>query len=104
MPGLMSGYMMPRRFADADFHAGRETLLRSMRGTLIHLPVTDRIWMQRFMGEARRLIDWTPFFSTLAPPRGRPAKPQIDALSPTLRNAMKASSPPDQISASLDPR
>ena len=35
----------------ADFRADRGAFFRSMHGTLNHLLVTDRIWMQRFTGE-----------------------------------------------------
>jgi uncharacterized damage-inducible protein DinB len=36
---------------DADFRADRGAFFKSMHGTLNHLLVTDRIWMQRFTGE-----------------------------------------------------
>jgi hypothetical protein len=75
-----------------------------MHGTLNHLLVTDRIWMQRSTGEGEAPDRLDAILFDAFAPRGRPAKPKIDALSPTLTNAMKASSPPDQISASLDAR
>ena len=36
---------------DVDFRADRGAFFKSMHGTLNHLLVTDRIWMQRFTGE-----------------------------------------------------
>jgi uncharacterized damage-inducible protein DinB len=36
---------------EADFRADRGAFFKSMHGTLNHLLVTDRIWMQRFTGE-----------------------------------------------------
>ncbi|MFZ5782776.1 MAG: DinB family protein [Pseudomonadota bacterium] len=36
---------------EADYRADRGAFFKSMHGTLNHLLVTDRIWMQRFTGE-----------------------------------------------------
>jgi uncharacterized damage-inducible protein DinB len=36
---------------DADFRADRGAFSKSIPGTLNHLLVTDRLWMQRFTGE-----------------------------------------------------
>ncbi len=37
--------------SDADYRADRGAFFGSLRGTLNHMLVTDRIWMQRFSGE-----------------------------------------------------
>src|SRR4030095_2595864 len=37
--------------SDADYRADRGAFFKSMHGTLNHLLVTDRVWMQRFTGE-----------------------------------------------------
>jgi uncharacterized damage-inducible protein DinB len=37
--------------SDADYRRDRGAFFKSMHGTLNHLLVTDRIWMQRFTGE-----------------------------------------------------
>jgi len=39
--------------SDAEYRADRNAFFKSMHGTLNHLLVTDRIWMQRFTGEGR---------------------------------------------------
>ena len=36
--------------ADADYRADRGAFFKSLHGTLNHLLVTDRIWLQRFTG------------------------------------------------------
>lgn len=36
---------------DADYRADRGVFFRSMHGTLNHLLVTDRVWLQRITGE-----------------------------------------------------
>jgi uncharacterized damage-inducible protein DinB len=38
------------RLSDADYRADRGAFFKSMHGTLNHLLVGDRIWMQRFTG------------------------------------------------------
>jgi uncharacterized damage-inducible protein DinB len=55
---------------DADFRADRGTFFKSMHGTLNHLLVTDRIWMQRFTseGEAPDRLD-AILFDVFAPLR-----------------------------------
>jgi uncharacterized damage-inducible protein DinB len=37
--------------SDEDYRADRGVFFRSMHGTLNHLLVTDRVWLQRFTGE-----------------------------------------------------
>ena len=37
--------------SDAEYRADRGAFFKSMHGTLNHLLVTDRVWMQRFTGE-----------------------------------------------------
>ena len=37
--------------SDAEYRADRGAFFKSMHGTLNHLLVTDRIWMQRFTGD-----------------------------------------------------
>ena len=37
--------------SDADYRAGRGAFFKSLHGTLNHLLVGDRIWMNRFTGE-----------------------------------------------------
>src|SRR6267154_2443051 len=37
--------------SDADYRRDRGAFFKSMHGTLNHLLVTDRIWMERFTGE-----------------------------------------------------
>jgi uncharacterized damage-inducible protein DinB len=37
--------------SDADYRADRGAFFKSMHGTLNHLLVTDRIWMQRITGQ-----------------------------------------------------
>ncbi len=39
------------KLGDADYRADRGAFFKSIHGTLNHLLVTDRIWMQRFTGE-----------------------------------------------------
>jgi uncharacterized damage-inducible protein DinB len=39
--------------SDAEFRADRGAFFRSMRGTLNHLLVADRVWMHRFTGEGQ---------------------------------------------------
>jgi uncharacterized damage-inducible protein DinB len=40
--------------SDADYRADRGAFFKSLHGTLNHLLVGDRIWMQRFTGEGER--------------------------------------------------
>ena len=44
-------YEAAARLSDEQYRADRGTFFRSVHGTLNHLLVTDRIWMQRFTGE-----------------------------------------------------
>jgi uncharacterized damage-inducible protein DinB len=44
-------YDAASKVSDADYRADRGAFFRSLRGTLNHLLVGDRIWMQRFTGE-----------------------------------------------------
>jgi uncharacterized damage-inducible protein DinB len=37
--------------SDAEYRADRGAFFKSLHGTLNHLLVTDRVWMQRFTGE-----------------------------------------------------
>jgi len=39
--------------SDQEYRADRGAFFRSMRGTLNHLLVADRVWMQRFTGEGQ---------------------------------------------------
>ena len=39
------------RLPDEEYRADRGAFFKSLHGTLSHLLVTDRIWMQRFTGE-----------------------------------------------------
>jgi uncharacterized damage-inducible protein DinB len=41
------------RVNDADYRADRGAFFKSLHGTLNHLLVGDRIWMQRFTGEGK---------------------------------------------------
>src|SRR5271156_6682640 len=44
-------YDAPAALSDADYRRDRGAFFKSMHGTLNHLLVTDRVWMQRFTGE-----------------------------------------------------
>ena len=44
-------YAAVAALSDADYRAGRGAFFKSLHGTLNHLLVGDRIWMQRFTGE-----------------------------------------------------
>src|SRR5579872_3902341 len=44
-------YNAAAALSDADYRADRGAFFKSMHGTLNHLLVGDRIWMQRFTGE-----------------------------------------------------
>ena len=44
-------YDAAARLTDAQYRADRGAFFKSVHGTLNHLLVTDRIWMQRFTGE-----------------------------------------------------
>jgi uncharacterized damage-inducible protein DinB len=44
-------YEAAARLSDADYRADRGAFFGSLRGTLNHLLVGDRIWMRRFTGE-----------------------------------------------------
>jgi uncharacterized damage-inducible protein DinB len=44
-------YDQAAKLSDADYRADRGAFFKSVHGTLNHLLVTDRIWMQRFTGE-----------------------------------------------------
>ena len=44
-------YDAASRVSDADYRADRGAFFKSLHGTLNHLLVGDRIWMQRFTGE-----------------------------------------------------
>jgi uncharacterized damage-inducible protein DinB len=57
--------------SDEDYRADRGAFFKSMRGTLNHLLVTDRIWMQRITGEGDSpdRLD-AILFDELAPLRG----------------------------------
>lgn len=63
-------YEAAARLSDAQYRADRGAFFRSVHGTLNHLLVTDRIWMQRFTGEgeAPDRLD-TILFEDLAPLR-----------------------------------
>jgi uncharacterized damage-inducible protein DinB len=43
-------YAAAATLSDADYRAGRGAFFKSLHGTLNHLLVGDRIWMQRFTG------------------------------------------------------
>jgi len=43
-------YAAAAQVSDADYRADRSAFFKSMHGTLNHLLVGDRIWMQRFTG------------------------------------------------------
>jgi len=43
-------YEVAAQVADAEYRANRGVFFRSLHGTLNHLLVGDRIWMQRFTG------------------------------------------------------
>ncbi len=43
-------YAAAAKLTEADYHADRGAIFKSMHGTLNHLLVGDRIWMQRFTG------------------------------------------------------
>ncbi|HEX4769162.1 MAG TPA: DinB family protein [Lichenihabitans sp.] len=44
-------YDAAAKLSDADYRADRGAFFRSVHGTLNHLLVADRLWMQRFTGE-----------------------------------------------------
>ncbi len=44
-------YGAAAKLKEADYHADRGAFFKSMHGTLNHLLVGDRIWMQRFTGK-----------------------------------------------------
>jgi uncharacterized damage-inducible protein DinB len=44
-------YAAAAKLADVDYRADRGAFFKSMHGTLNHLLVGDRIWMQRFTGK-----------------------------------------------------
>src|ERR1700729_898679 len=44
-------YDAAAQLSDDDYRADRGAFFKSVHGTLNHLLVTDRIWMQRFTGE-----------------------------------------------------
>jgi uncharacterized damage-inducible protein DinB len=44
-------YDAAAQLSDDDYRADRGAFFRSVHGTLNHLLVTDRVWMQRFTGE-----------------------------------------------------
>lgn len=44
-------YDATARVAEADYHVDRGAFFKSLHGTLNHLLVGDRIWMQRFTGQ-----------------------------------------------------
>jgi len=44
-------YAKAAELTDAEYRADRGAFFKSVHGTLNHLLVTDRIWMQRFTGE-----------------------------------------------------
>jgi uncharacterized damage-inducible protein DinB len=44
-------YTAAARVSDADYRADRGAFFKSLHGTLNHLLVGDRIWMQRFTGQ-----------------------------------------------------
>ena len=44
-------YDAAAKLSDADYRADRGAFFKSVHGTLNHLLVTDRVWMQRFTGE-----------------------------------------------------
>ncbi len=52
MPGPMPGFTSAvARLSTDQYRADRGAFFKSVHGTLNHLLVTDRIWMQRFTGE-----------------------------------------------------
>ena len=44
-------YEAAAKVSDADYRANRGAFFKSLHGTLNHLLVGDRIWMQRFTGK-----------------------------------------------------
>ena len=46
-------YDAAAQLSDADYRADRGAFFKSVHGTLNHLLVADRIWMQRFTGDGR---------------------------------------------------
>ncbi len=65
-------YAAAAKLTDAEYRADRGAFFKSVHGTLNHLLVGDRIWMQRFtgQGEAPARLD-TILFDDLASLRGR---------------------------------
>jgi uncharacterized damage-inducible protein DinB len=53
-------YDAAARLTAEQYRADRGAFFKSVHGTLNHLLATDRIWMQRFTGEAedRRIVDF----------------------------------------------
>jgi len=45
-------YDAAAKVSDADYRADRGAFFKSLHGTLNHLLVGDRIWMQRFTGQS----------------------------------------------------
>jgi DinB family len=68
-------YDAAARLSTEQYRADRGAFFKSVHGTLNHLLVTDRVWMQRFTGEgdAPDRLD-AILFETLKPcaPRARP--------------------------------
>ena len=71
-------YRASAHLDDAAFRADRGAFFKSVHGTLNHLLVTDRIWMQRFsgMGEAPDRLDAILFDSFPALRAAREAEDQ----------------------------
>lgn len=66
-------YGAVRPLSDADYRSDRGAFFGSLRGTLNHILVADRIWMRRFTGagDAPRALDAIPCdtFAELEPAR-----------------------------------
>ena len=58
-------YDAAAKASDADYRADRGVFFKSLHGTLNHLLVGDRIWMQRFTGKGELPPSSTLSFMTI---------------------------------------
>ena len=70
-------YAAASTLSDADYRADRGAFFKSVHGTLNHLLVGDRIWMQRFTGEGELPAEAsTPYCTMISRPCARRGAPR----------------------------
>ena len=74
-------YAAAADLTEPQYRENRGAFFKSVHGTLNHLLTTDRIWMQRITGGARRRTGWTRSCSRTSPSCARHGRARTAASS-----------------------